>query len=229
MTISCKTREMHLYFCVRGCLCIYFWYIRAVCEHLLHSSCIWCGGVLHLSPCHAKVNTYACSSLGAKICTSTAWHAVLLHTCMEIDQAENCLLFLIITRRLLRCTGCMHFSKASSIRHMFTLPPQREGGPTGVHQIREENKVTPEWGNELSVLTWRRWMRRQVEPEGIFSLLLTLSRYRINYSPSELCSVAESTDRAYSVLPLSGSVSIWCFICFPEALLFAVGNSSSCQ
>lgn len=56
----------------------------------------------------------------------------------------------------------------------------------------------------------------QVWLEGIFSLLLTLSRWGIISIIYTLrCRIC------------SPSASIWCFICFPEVLVSAAGNSSS--
>lgn len=99
-------------------------------------SYIWCRGVLHLSPVTSphlshkpQYIQYACSLLGAKNLYQHSMTCCPLHTCMEIDQAENCLRFLIITLRLLRHIGHMHFSKESSIHHMFALPTWREQGP----------------------------------------------------------------------------------------------------
>lgn len=71
----------------------------------------------------------------------------------------------------------MRFSKESSIRRMLMLPTQRDQGPAWVHQI-PSNSCVRKWVVSATV-TWRRWMHWQVEPEGIFPQLLTLSRWGI--------------------------------------------------
>lgn len=134
------------------------------------------------------------------------------------NEAENCLLFLIITLRLLGTQDLCMLLKDPSIRHMFAF---LRHGPTGVHHTREWSKVSPQWGNNLSVLTRRRGMHRRAELEGMFPLLLTLSRWGIVSIIHSLwvCCVVGRADRAPSSLPRSGSATIWCFICFSQMSL----------
>lgn len=99
------------------------------------------------------------------------------------NEAENCLLFLIITLRLLGTQDLCMLLKDPSIRHMFAF---LRHGPTGVHHTREWSKVSPQWGNNLSVLTWRRGMHRRAELEGMFPLLWPC-RGEVSYQLFTLC------------------------------------------
>lgn len=72
-------------------------------------------------------------------------------------------------------------------------------------------------------------MLLQVELEGIFSLLLTLSMWGIVSIIHTLSCVVLSRGQTEQILfsLTCGTISIWCFIGFPEVLVFAAGNIQS--
>lgn len=94
----------------------------------------------------------------------------------------------------------------------FLQPPLRD--PTRVHQVRGAASKSSSKEMILSALTWRGWIWWQVELEGIFLLLLTLSRWGIVWiiHAPELCCVAERTDSRFLSLSVDLSQSDVSFV-----------------
>ena len=164
-------------------------------------SCIWCGRLCNTY--HVKIISLHVFYLGLK--SIWAQHVTL---CPHMETVWNHLLFLV-------SDWCVS-----------VLLPQEDTRSTGVSQIWKWNKVTPEEGNNVSVLTWRRWMRQHMELEGCFPAPSCLGEasHQLFTLWGVLCCGGSRYN--FFFFSLSESSSIRWFLCFPEStsLLWGIHN-----